>query len=142
MPWVYLQRRETHELITGLSEEDALTSSLPLSNSRQSKFERKDQERYAKGDETRIPVGGVALLLLTMERIAMDRGTTVAQVALNYIFCNDVIPISGARTAAQYVDNMGEIHWHLMEEEVTQMENEADDLEFLFRWGQDSIEVM
>ena len=29
-----------------------------------------------------------------------------------------------------------------MEEEVTQMENEADDLEFLFQWGQDSIEVM
>ena len=37
---------------------------------------------------------------------------------------------------------MGEFHWLLMEEEVTQMENEADDLEFLFQWGQDSIEVM
>mmetsp|Transcript_638 Transcript_638/g.1033 ORF Transcript_638/g.1033 Transcript_638/m.1033 type:complete len:418 (-) Transcript_638:92-1345(-) len=116
----------------GLSKEDTLSSPLSLSNSRRSKFELKDLERYANGDGTRIPAGGVTPLLRTMERIAMDRGKTVAQVALNYIICKGAVPIPGARTAAQYVDNMGALHWRLTEEEVTQMENEADDLGFSF----------
>mmetsp|Transcript_29637 Transcript_29637/g.62845 ORF Transcript_29637/g.62845 Transcript_29637/m.62845 type:complete len:424 (+) Transcript_29637:169-1440(+) len=115
-----------------LSAEDALTSALSLSNSKRSKFERKDLERYANGDGKRIPAGGVAPLLRTMEIIAMNRSTSVAQVALNYIICKGAIPIPGARTSAQYVDNMGALHWRLTEEEIIQMENEADNLGFSF----------
>ena len=113
-----------------LAVEDALTNSL--SSSRRSLFERKDLERYANGDGKHIPSGGVAPLLRTMEKIAEDRGKTVAQVALNYIICKGAVPIPGARTAAQYEDNMGALNWRLTEEQVAMMETEADNLGFSF----------
>lgn len=113
-----------------LSAENALTSSLI--KSRRSNFERKDLERYAKGDGKIIPTGGVAPLLRTMERIANEREKTVAQVALNYIICKGAIPIPGARTAAQYVDNMGALQWRLTDAEVVEMEEVADNLGFSF----------
>ncbi|KAL7545616.1 hypothetical protein ACHAWF_008968 [Thalassiosira exigua] len=115
-----------------LTAEDALTKSLSLYTSRRSNLERKDLERYAKGDGKSIPFGGVAPLLRTMERIAEDHDGTVAQVALNYIICKGAIPIPGARTAAQYSDNMGALNWRLTEDEVMQMEMEADNLGFSF----------
>ena len=114
------------------SAESALTSSLSLSTSRRNKFERQDLERYANGDGKTIPAGGVAPLLGSMERIAKIRGASVAQVVLNYIICKGAIPIPGARTAAQYVDNMGALNWRLTEQEVSDMENEADNLGFSF----------
>lgn len=112
--------------------EDAITNSL--STSRRSNFERKDLERYAHGDGKRIPLGGVAPLLRTMERIAKERGptTTVAQVALNYIICKGAIPVPGARTAEQCVDNMGALNWRLTESEVAEMELTADNLGISF----------
>ena len=115
-----------------LTVEDALTSSL--SSSRRSKFERKDLERYAKGDGKSIPQGGIAPLLRVMERIAKERGpsTTVAQVALNYIICKGAIPIPGSRTAEQYVDNMGALGWRLTDDEVAEMEKETDNLGISF----------
>ncbi len=120
-----------------LVAEDAVVmsaaASLSLSNSRRSNFERKDLERYAKGDGRQIPVGGIALLLRTMEGIAKSRNNkTVAQVALNYIMCKGAIPIPGARTAAQYQDNMGALGWRLTNEEVEEMESVADNLGFSF----------
>ncbi len=113
-----------------VSAENALLNSLQ--SSRRSKLERKDLERYANGDGKQIPVGGVAPLLRTMERIAKERDATVAQVALNYIICKGAIPIPGARTAAQYDDNVGALNWRLTEDEVAQMESEADNLGFSF----------
>ena len=113
-----------------LSAEHALTSSL--TKSRRSKFERKDLERYANGDGKSVPAGGVAPLLRTMEKIARNRDKTLAQVALNYIICKGAIPIPGARTAAQYVDNIGALNWRLTEAEVSEMENVADNLGFSF----------
>jgi len=107
-------------------------SSSSLSNSRRSKLERKDLERYARGDGKRIPLGGVGPLLQTMERIATRREKTVAQVALNYIVCKGAIPIPGARTAVQYVDNMGALGWRLTEDEVEELEYVADNLGFTF----------
>lgn len=115
-----------------LTAEDALTKSLSLSSSRRSIFERKDLERYAKGDGKDIPFGGVAPLLRTMENIANKRDATVAQVALNYIICKGAIPIPGARTAAQYADNMGALNWRLTRNEVALMESEADSLGISF----------
>jgi len=115
-----------------MTAEDAVTSSLSLSTSQRSNIERKDLERYANGDGKQIPAGGVAPLLRAMERIAIDRGSTVAQVALNYIICKGAIPIPGARTSAQYVDNMGALDWRLTEREVNQLEYEADNLGFSF----------
>jgi len=116
--------------------EDALLATShsisSLTNSRRSNLEKKDLERYAKGDGKNIPLGGVAPLLRIMERIATDREKTLAQVALNYIVCKGAVPIPGARTSAQYADNMGALGWRLTEEEVALMETEADNLGFSF----------
>lgn len=115
-----------------IAAEDALSNSLSLSTSRRSAFEMKDLRRYANGDGKRIPAGGVAPLLRTMERIARRRDASVAQVALNYIICKGAIPIPGARTAAQYADNMGALDWRLTREEVSEMEDVSDNLGFSF----------
>jgi len=124
----------------GVSAEDALLrkaggTSSPLNSlysSRRSNFERKDLERYARGDGKRVPKGGVAPLLRTMESIALARRVTVAQVALNYVICKGAVPIPGARTSAQYVDNLGALGWRLTSDEVLRMEDEADSLGISF----------
>jgi len=114
---------------SSLFNEDRLTSSL--STSKRSSLERKDLERYARGDGKS---GGMAPLLRVMERIAKDHGpsVTVAQVALNYIICKGAVPIPGARTAEQYSDNIGALNWRLTESEVAEMELEADNLGISF----------
>jgi pyridoxine 4-dehydrogenase len=108
------------------------SSSSSLSSSRRSNFERKDLERYARGDGVSVPKGGVAPLLRTMEKMAAERGVTVAQIALNYIICKGAIPIPGARTAAQYTDNNGALGWRLSPQEVDVLETEADSLGISF----------
>ena len=115
-----------------LSAENAVVHTSSLIRSRRSDLERKDLQRYARGDGKRIPAGGVGPLLRTMERIARRRDKTVAQVALNYIVCKGAVPIPGARTAAQYKDNMGALQWRLTEDEVCEMEYVADNLGFTF----------
>ena len=114
------------------SSSTASSSSSSLSLSRRSNFERKDLERYARGDGISVPKGGVAPLLRTMEQMAAERGVTVAQIALNYIICKGAIPIPGARTAAQYTDNNGALGWRLSTQEVDILENEADSLGISF----------
>ena len=88
--------------------------------------------RYSEGDGTDIPKGGIAPLLSVMEQIAYTRGKTVAQVALNYIVCKGAIPIPGARTAEQLVDNAGAMGWRLSDTEVSLLETAADSLGFGF----------
>ena len=118
--------------VSPLSSSSTASSSSSLSLSRRSNFERKDLERYARGDGISVPKGGVAPLLRTMEKMAAERGVTVAQIALNYIICKGAIPIPGARTAAQYTDNNGALGWRLSTQEVDILENEADSLGISF----------
>jgi len=113
-----------------MSAEDVL--SVSLSSSRRSKLELKDMQRYAKGDGKSVPKGGVAPLLRAMERVALKRNKTVAQVALNYIICKGAIPIPGARTTAQLEDNLGAVGWRLFQDEIVEMEYQADNLGFQF----------
>jgi aryl-alcohol dehydrogenase-like predicted oxidoreductase len=47
---------------------------------------------------------------------------TVAQVALNWLIAQGVIPIPGAKTAQQAKQNAGALGWSLSEEEVAQIE--------------------
>ena len=118
--------------VSPLSSSSTASSSSSLSLSRRSNFERKDLERYARGDGISVPKGGVAPLLRTIEKMAAERGVTVAQIALNYIICKGAIPIPGARTAAQYTDNNGALGWRLSTQEVDILENEADSLGISF----------
>lgn len=97
------------------------------------KLEQLELKRYAQGDDgENIPAGGIKPLYSVMERIADDYDKTVAQVALNYIICKGAIPIPGARTNAQVVDNIGAMGWRLTNDEVLQLEQTADSLGFGF----------
>ena len=101
-------------------------------SNKKTRLEKLDLMRYSKGDGTKIPKGGIAPLLSVMEQIAFSRGKTVAQVALNYIVCKGAIPIPGARTNAQLIDNAGAMGWRLTDHEVELLEVAADSLGFGF----------
>jgi len=103
-----------------------------LITTKKTKLEEVDLRRYAHGDGSNIPPGGVSPLIAEMENIAHTYDKTVAQVALNYIVCKGAIPIPGARTAAQLKDNIGAMGWRLSSEEVDKLEDIADSLGFDF----------
>jgi len=71
-------------------------------------------------------------LLRELEQISRARGKTVAQVALNWIICKGAIPIPGARTAAQVIENAGALGWRLDSSEMDRLENAADVVEAEF----------
>ena len=99
-----------------------------LSSSKRSRLEQYDLYRYALGDGDTIPKGGIQRLLTVMEEVADAHDKTVAQVALNYIVCKGAIPIPGARTEGQYLDNMGALGWRLTQKEIERIEEESDKL--------------
>jgi len=109
--------------------EGTLTS---LTNSRKTKLELSDLNRYAKGDGKSVPAGGVSPLLSVMESIAQRRNKTIAQIALNYCICKGTIPIPGSRTESQLSDNLGALGWRLTPYEIKWLEREADKLGFGF----------
>jgi pyridoxine 4-dehydrogenase len=124
-------------LLTGKYSEKLLSvSSYPADESliqfQKSDLEKKDLERYAKGDGLTVPEGGITPLLGTMAAIAEKRGKTIAQVALNYVISKGAIPIPGCRTVSQLEDNVGAMGWRLTETEVSMLELKADMLGFGF----------
>eukprot|EP00933_Yihiella_yeosuensis_P036113 TRINITY_DN29824_c0_g1_i2.p1 TRINITY_DN29824_c0_g1~~TRINITY_DN29824_c0_g1_i2.p1 ORF type:complete len:461 (+),score=71.85 TRINITY_DN29824_c0_g1_i2:91-1473(+) len=74
-----------------------------------------------------------APLLKELERIAKDRDKTVSQVALNWVICKGVVPIPGARTAQQAIDNAGALGWRLTPSEVAALEEAADEADCEFQ---------
>jgi pyridoxine 4-dehydrogenase len=106
---------------------DTLTS---LTSSKKTRLEERDLKMYAHGDGATHT--GVGPVLALMETIAQRRGKTIAQVALNYIICKGAVPIPGARSKAQLVDNLGAMGWRLSDAEVAMLEKEADKLGFGF----------
>jgi diketogulonate reductase-like aldo/keto reductase len=57
-----------------------------------------------------------------LRQIGEKRDRTPAQVALNWLIAQGVIPIPGAKTAQQAKQNAGALGWSLSEEEVAQLE--------------------
>ena len=53
-----------------------------------------------------------------LDAIAARREATPAQVALNWVICKGAVPIPGARTKAQAVENCGAAGWRLLPEDV------------------------
>ena len=53
-----------------------------------------------------------------LDVISRRRGRTPAQVALNWVICKGAVPIPGARTKAQAVENCGAAGWRLLPEDV------------------------
>lgn len=52
-------------------------------------------------------------------------GKTPAEVALNWVMCKGVLPIAGAKTAAQVRDNAGALGWRLGEAEVATLDEQT-----------------
>jgi pyridoxine 4-dehydrogenase len=94
-----------------------------LKVSKKSSIETRDLIAYAKR---------ISPLLGAMQQMANTHDKTVAQVALNYIICQGAIPIPGARTREQLIDNAGAMGWRLSAAEIEQLEAESDRLGFGF----------
>ena len=65
-------------------------------------------------------------LLTALQEIAQARGKTPAQVALNWIMAQGVVPIPGAKDAKQAGQNAGSLGWSLTAAECHQLEAESD----------------
>ncbi|HEX2913956.1 MAG TPA: aldo/keto reductase [Chloroflexia bacterium] len=61
--------------------------------------------------------------------VARSRDKTIEQVALNWLLCQDelVIPIPGAKTAAQLKSNIGALGWRLTDQEKERLDKAAAD---------------
>jgi aryl-alcohol dehydrogenase-like predicted oxidoreductase len=79
---------------------------------------RKVDPRFSKENLQKIePV------ISTLRRIAENHGRTPVQVALNWLICQgNVIPIAGAKTAEQVVQNAGALGWRLSNDEVAELD--------------------
>lgn len=74
-----------------------------------------------------ITHGPTVAALREVQAIARARGRTSAQVAINWCICKGTVPIPGARTRAQAVDNAGALGWRLTEQEVARLDAVAMD---------------
>ena len=74
----------------------------------------KDRARFTSGLSNSTPA-----VLETLRAIAVDRGKSVAQVALNWVLSHPEVSvaISGSDTIEQLDDNLGAVGWELSEEE-------------------------
>jgi pyridoxine 4-dehydrogenase len=68
---------------------------------------------------------GMQLLLGSLREIAALRNKTVSQVAINWCTCKETIPIPGAKSAAQAMDNIGALGWELDSGEVAELDKAA-----------------
>ena len=64
----------------------------------------------------------IAPVVNLLRQIGEKRDRTPAQVALNWLIAQGVVPIPGAKTAQQAKQNAGALGWSLSEEEVVQIE--------------------
>jgi len=76
----------------------------------------------AKESVGQITHGPTVAALTEVQAIAEARGKTVAQVAINWCVCKGTVPIPGARTREQALDNAGALGWSLTAEEVARLD--------------------
>jgi pyridoxine 4-dehydrogenase len=87
-----------------------------------------DRTSYPKGLRgilCRQLLPGMKPLLNCLQAIAMERGKTMAQVALNWCICKGTIPIPGAKTLVQAQENLGALGWLLEGGEVEALDKAA-----------------
>lgn len=69
----------------------------------------------------------IGKLLKLMTEIGQDHGgKSNTQIALNWVICKGALPIPGAKTGAQALENTGGLGWRLTEEEVARLDHESD----------------
>ena len=77
---------------------------------------------FARVDMARLPT----LIAALREAGQAHGGKTPGQVALNWVMAKGAMPIPGAKTSAQAVENAGALGWTLTPEEVHDLERIAD----------------
>lgn len=68
---------------------------------------------------------GLDPLLSSLKGIAVRRGKTMSQVAINWCICKGTIPIPGVKTVEQAEDNLGALGWRLRRDEISELEYAA-----------------
>lgn len=66
------------------------------------------------------------LLDLMREIGSRYTGVTLAQIALNWCICKGVIPIPGAKTPEQAIENAGATGWRMTDQEVNALDEMSD----------------
>ena len=95
-----------------------LTGKYTADSSKSPSDGRRIDSRFS-GDGLKKIAPVISLLRLLGEK----HGHTPAQVALNWLIAQgNVIPIAGAKTAQQVIQNAGALGWRLREDEVAQLE--------------------
>ncbi|GJT86005.1 pyridoxal reductase, chloroplastic [Tanacetum coccineum] len=70
-------------------------------------------------------IPGVEPLLISLKEIALKRGKTIPQVAINWCICKGTIPIPGVKSVKQAEENLGALGWKLKANELDQLEYAA-----------------
>ena len=66
-------------------------------------------------------------LIKLMTEIGQDHGgKSNTQIALNWVICKGALPIPGAKTAPQALENAGALGWKLTEDEVARLDEASD----------------
>lgn len=95
-----------------------LTGKYGVNSSETPTGARKVDPRFSKDNLQKIEP--IVSLLRT---VGGNYGKTPAQVALNWLICQgNVIPIAGAKTAEQVVQNAGALGWRLSSDEVAELD--------------------
>lgn len=80
-----------------------------------------------RGNASREYLSRLQTLISLMREIGEQHGgKTPAQVALNWIICKGALPIPGAKTEAQALQNAGALGWRLSEDEVRRLDEASD----------------
>ncbi|NJK68716.1 MAG: aldo/keto reductase [Microcoleus sp. SU_5_3] len=90
------------------------------------KYNAQEQPAGARKLDSKFSESGlkkIELVMSTLRKMGRKRDRTPAQVALNWLICqNGVIPIPGAKNAKQAAENAGALDWRLSQDEVNQLE--------------------
>eukprot|EP01041_Mallomonas_annulata_P004591 gene4591-9123_t len=86
------------------------------------KFNNSNLPTGPRSLNSRVALFAVSSLLREMSDIAEERGKSMSQIALNWCIAKGTIPIPGARTVAQAIDNCGALGWDLEREEVLRLD--------------------
>ena len=93
-----------------------LTGKYTLNNYIEPTGARRIDPRFSKSGLEKI-----APVITVLNQLAEKHQRTPAQVALNWLIAQGVIPIPGAKTAQQAIQNAGALGWSLTPEDITEL---------------------
>jgi len=91
------------------------------------KYSSKNPPPPSRGNTSRHYLENLEKLVAVLVKIGTDHnGKTPGQVALNWTIAKGTLPIPGAKTEKQAIDNAGAIGWNLTEDEVKILDDASE----------------